>query len=57
MNCLCLNIRGYGETHKIEWIRRLKDSHNIDFIGLQETRVADSNDIDFMGAWVVQSIN
>nr|KAJ0216168.1 hypothetical protein LSAT_V11C300131450 [Lactuca sativa] len=47
MNCLSLNIRGCGKTHKIDWIRRLKTSQNVDFIGLHETWVTDSNTIDF----------
>lgn len=51
MNCLCLNIRGCGDSHKIEWIRNLKNSHKIDFIGIQETWVEDSNNIDFARAW------
>lgn len=48
MNCLSLNLRGCGESHKIDW---LKHSHKADFICLQETRVADSNTFVLMGAW------
>lgn len=51
MNCLSLNIRGCGETHKLDWLRRLKQCQKIDFMGLQETRVADSNQIDLDGVW------
>ena len=51
MNCLCLNVRGCGDSHKIDWIHRLKISQKVDFIGLQETWVADSNNIDFKGLW------
>ena len=51
MNCLSLNIRGCEEPHKIEWLRRLKNTHRPDFIGLQETRVADSTSIKFSEAW------
>lgn len=51
MNCLSLNIRGCGDSHKIDWIRKLKNLYKIDFIGLQETWVADSTNIDITGAW------
>lgn len=51
MNCMSLNIRGVGETHKVEWIRKLKFANNVDFIGLQETRISDYNHIDIDGCW------
>ncbi|XP_023758613.1 uncharacterized protein LOC111907053 [Lactuca sativa] len=51
MNCLCLNVRGCGVSHKIDWILRIKNSQKVDFVGIQETWVADPNDIDFTGAW------
>lgn len=51
MNALSLNIRGVGESHKVDWIRRLKQVHMIDFIGIQESRVTDYNRIDFVGCW------
>lgn len=46
-----LNIRGIGELRKIEWIRKLKRIHKVDFMGIQETRVADYNTIDLFGCW------
>lgn len=51
MNFLSLNIRGCGESHKIDWLYKLKHSHKADFICLQETRVADSNTVVLVGAW------
>lgn len=51
MNALSLNIRGIGESYKVEWIRKLKHVHQIDFIGIQETRVMDYNGIHFAGCW------
>lgn len=56
MNCLGLKIRECRETHKIKWVHRLKNSQKVDFIGLQETWVADCNNIDFDGVWVVQTM-
>ena len=44
-------MRGCGEQHKIDWLRRLKNTQKPDFIGLQETRVTDSTTIDLEGAW------
>lgn len=38
MNIMTLNIRGTGETHKVEWIRKLKHTQKVDFIGIQETK-------------------
>nr|KAJ0203195.1 hypothetical protein LSAT_V11C500272210 [Lactuca sativa] len=51
-----LKIRECRETHKIKWVHRLKNSQKVDFIGLQETWVADCNNIDFDGVWVVQTM-
>ncbi|KAL4592069.1 hypothetical protein LXL04_005050 [Taraxacum kok-saghyz] len=51
MNCLSLNIRGCGESHKIEWLQRIKNTQKPDVICLQETRVADSSTINFKQAW------
>lgn len=34
-----------GESHKVEWIMNIKHMHNIDFVGLQETRVSYCNKI------------
>lgn len=48
---MTLNIRGINESRKVDWIRRLKITHKLDFIGVQETRVADSNSIDTSGCW------
>ncbi|CAI9266190.1 unnamed protein product [Lactuca saligna] len=40
-----------GETHKITWVRRLKNQHHISYIGPQETQLLDSDDIDVAGCW------
>lgn len=51
MNIMSLNIRGMGDSNKVVWINKIKNAHKIDFIGLQETRVADVNLIDLAGCW------
>lgn len=51
MNAISLNIRGISEIHKVDWIRKIKMSHKIDFIGIQETHVVDSGNIDIQGCW------
>ncbi|XP_023744854.1 uncharacterized protein LOC111893012 [Lactuca sativa] len=51
MNFMTLNIRGIGDSKKIEWIRKLKLTQSIDFICIQETRVSDFNNIDIVGCW------
>ena len=51
MNIMTLNIRGIGEPNKIDWVRKLKFTKKIDFIGIQETRVLDHNTIDKTGCW------
>jgi len=40
-----------GEAQKVDWVRKLKHLHNVDFLGLQETRVLDYNLIDVRGCW------
>lgn len=40
MNLLSLNIRvGVSESHKIDWLKRLKLENRISFGGLQESRL------------------
>lgn len=51
MNLITLNIRGIGESCKIEWIRDLRQRYKDDFIGIQETRVSDSKTIDLPVCW------
>lgn len=46
-----LKRQGYGDSHKVDWIHKIKQDHKIDFIGLQENRVADVNHIDLVGCW------
>ncbi|XP_052622324.1 uncharacterized protein LOC128127692 [Lactuca sativa] len=48
---MTLNIRGIGESHKVDWVRKLKFSQNVDFICLQESRVSDFNAIDVNSCW------
>ncbi|KAL4576683.1 hypothetical protein LXL04_012781 [Taraxacum kok-saghyz] len=43
--------QGCGESHKIEWLRILKNVQKPDIICLQETRVAGSTSINFKEAW------
>lgn len=51
MNCLSLNVRGVGETHKVNWVRRLKERYNTPFVGLQETQLIDPECINVKGCW------
>lgn len=49
MNLMTLNIRGIREAKKFDWIRNMKFSQGVDFMGIQETRVNDFNSIDIIG--------
>lgn len=49
MNCLSLNIRGIGEEGKVSWVRRLKTTNKINFIGIQETWMDDCSKINVGG--------
>lgn len=51
MNCMSLNIRGMGEKDKLEWVRRLKTSQKLHFIGIQETQIADFSNIKIIDCW------
>lgn len=49
MNILSLNIRGMGNSHKIEWLSRLRKENCFSFCGIQESRLSSvSSDI---GDW------
>lgn len=51
MNCVGLNVRGIGETHKFSWVKRLKVRNKISFLGLQETQLTNTDAIDVHGCW------
>lgn len=42
MNLITLNIRGLGEKHNFEWVRRLTNEHKLCMIGIQETKMGKS---------------
>ncbi|XP_076911877.1 uncharacterized protein LOC143569988 [Bidens hawaiensis] len=41
MNCLSLNVRGARGVGKAGWVKGLRSSYGVDFIALQETKIAD----------------
>lgn len=51
MNCMSINIRGIGEDVKVEWVRKLRNIHKPNFVGIQETQLIDSMKIDVQGYW------
>lgn len=51
MNCLSLNTRGLGVDVKTQWVRRLKVTHKINFMGLQETQMMNHSSINIDGCW------
>lgn len=51
MNCLTINIRGMGEDAKARWVRRLKTAHKLNFVGVQETWIADYKKINVRRCW------
>nr|KAJ0203968.1 hypothetical protein LSAT_V11C500292530 [Lactuca sativa] len=51
MNCLSLNVRGIGETHKVNWVKRLKVRNRSSFVGIQETQLRNIEAIDVHGCW------
>nr|GEU83518.1 cytochrome P450 [Tanacetum cinerariifolium] len=51
MNLLSLNIRGVGDAHKRNWVRRLCFDHNIKFVGIQETMSGDLNKFTLKSMW------
>ncbi|XP_021995662.1 uncharacterized protein LOC110892828 [Helianthus annuus] len=46
MNYLSVNLRGVGDSRKVEWVRGLKTTHGAHFVAIQETKVA--GNINFM---------
>ena len=51
MNFLSLNIRGAGSSTKMEWVRRLKRTHKLQFLAFQETQFTDSSCIQVRNYW------
>lgn len=51
MNLLSINIRGFSQSHKVEWIKELKTKQKIDFRSVQETHVANKNRANVTGCW------
>ncbi|XP_023761643.1 uncharacterized protein LOC111910084 [Lactuca sativa] len=52
MNLVTLNVRGLGEKHKAEWACRLRRSHNLVLMAIQETQLSDlHNSLDVSSCW------
>ena len=51
MNVLTLNVCGFGDTVKWEWVRRLQASLHLNFIGLQETQLCDYSTVNMLHCW------
>lgn len=48
--CDVIEYKGIGETHKKEWIGRLKMGHHIYFCGIQEIQISCVSNIDILGS-------
>lgn len=46
MNCLSLNVKGIGVDVKVNWVRKLRNFHKSNFIGLQETQLTHHENLD-----------
>lgn len=57
MNIIYLNIRGIGESHKVEWVNRLKQNFNLMFCGIQEMQISNALEIDVVGCWEHQDFD
>lgn len=42
---------GVTETHKVSWVRRLKEKNKASFVGIQETQISDSQCLNIRGCW------
>ena len=52
MNILSININGFGKgDYKVPLIRKLVDKHNIDFMGIQETKRKNISDMSLKQLW------
>ncbi|KAJ0519996.1 putative RNA-directed DNA polymerase [Helianthus annuus] len=51
MNILSVNLRGVGNSRKLDWIRGLKTSNKVHFLAIQESKLKDSSDFGFNFLW------
>lgn len=52
MNILSLNVNGLGKgDFKLDWVRNLVNSHNIDVVGLQEIKRKEFSDMSGRRLW------
>ena len=48
---MSLNVRGIGADVKVNWVRKLRSQHKINFLGIQEKQLLDATKINFSGCW------
>jgi hypothetical protein len=39
MNSLSINVQGFGDPNKRRWVRDLCNTHKVNFLALQETKL------------------
>nr|GFC53826.1 RNA-directed DNA polymerase, eukaryota, reverse transcriptase zinc-binding domain protein [Tanacetum cinerariifolium] len=51
MNCISINIQGFGELNKRRWVKDLCNRHMVNFLALQETKTLHVDVWSFRWVW------
>lgn len=51
MNFISLNVCGIREEVKVNWIRKQKNRHKSNYVGIQETQIVDYSQTNMNGCW------